>query len=293
MQKGKSSLNIRLWILLFSLILVLIPYLIYIGQIKGAKLAGIALVILVTWRIRLWIYQLKELKGRPDKINLNANDLFFLEKEIAFYRSLNKSEKKVFEERIALFLTSVRITEINQDIPDRDTCLWVASSAVITFWGLPFWNYGRLSEVLVYPSRFDDTQELNHNGRVLGKVFHGGLMDTTMILSKPDLIHGFKDNKDKVNVGIHEFAHLLDKADGIIDGLPEGMNLSLEKAWEHICAEEMKEIYSGNSDINKYAGENKAEFFAVLVEYYKEQPTILQKKYPEIHAILDQYFQSN
>lgn len=275
---------------IFSLLLVSIPYLIYKESPGLAKGVGVVLVILVTWRIRSWVFRLRKQKGRPDKIDLNANDRFFLQKEIAFYQTLDKQEKKIFESRVALFLTSVAITEIGKEVPDRETGLWVASSAVIAFWGLPFWNYGRLAEVLVYPSRFDDDQQLEVDGRILGKVFHGGLMDTTMILSKPDLIRGFRDKNDKRNVGIHEFAHLLDKANGAIDGVPEGMTKSLQEVWEQVCVHEIEAIVQGKSDLDPYVLENRAEFFAVLVEYYREQPQLLQRKYPVVFRVLDAYF---
>ena len=41
-----------------------------------------------------------------------------------------------------------------------------------------------------------------------------------MIVSKPALYTGFANNKDGKNVGIHEFVHKLDGADGAIDGVP-------------------------------------------------------------------------
>ncbi|RLE25810.1 MAG: hypothetical protein DRJ61_05385 [Acidobacteria bacterium] len=47
-----------------------------------------------------------------------------------------------------------------------------------------------------------------------------GALNRLMILSKPDLLAGFHNSTDKRNVGVHEFAHLVDKSDGTIDGLP-------------------------------------------------------------------------
>lgn len=215
-----------------------------------------------------------------------------MKENIPFYQELTKSEKVIFEDRVALFLTEIVITEIGKEIPEKSTCLYVASSAVITFWGLPYWNYGRLSEVLVYPQNFNDDNSLNEQGHVLGKVHQGGLMDTTMILSLPALMAGFKNSNDKQNVGIHEFAHLIDKATGAVNGIPEGMDLEDRKYWIQLCQEEMKAILKGNSDINAYGATNKGEFFAVIVEYFKESPEILEKKHPEIFQILDTYFNS-
>lgn len=41
-----------------------------------------------------------------------------------------------------------------------------------------------------------------------------------MRLLKASLLQGFVNPPDRQNVGIHEFAHLLNAADGVIDGVP-------------------------------------------------------------------------
>jgi Mlc titration factor MtfA (ptsG expression regulator) len=115
-------------------------------------------------------------------------------------------------------------------------------------------------------------------------------MDSTMILSLPALVHGFANQTDKRNVGIHEFAHLIDKADGEIDGLPDGMAADEREHWIKLCTHEMTAMLEGHSDINIYGATNRSEFFAVIVEYYKESPEILAKKHPELFKMLDNYF---
>ena len=39
-----------------------------------------------------------------------------------------------------------------------------------------------------------------------------------VLLSKPDLIAGFQNPVDRKNVGMHEFAHMIDAGDGSVDG---------------------------------------------------------------------------
>lgn len=287
---ARKKFRFEIWIPVFIVLLSAIPLLTIYGQKNLAKVVGITTVVLTAFAIRRWLYFANKLKGRPSKINLNLNDRYWLNEHIHFYTKLDRAGKKIFEDRISLFVTDIIITEVGKEVPDRDVCLYVASSAVITFWGLPYWNYGRLSEVLVYPDNFNDDNSIDHGGHVMGKVHHGGLMDTTMILSRPALEYGFKNHNDKRNVGVHEFAHLLDKADGEIDGLPEGMSASERANWIKLCVEEMTEIVKGHSDINSYAATNRSEFFAVIIEYYKESPELLAKKHPEISAALDQYF---
>lgn len=290
MSQARNQFRFHIWIPVFIALLAAIPLLTIYGQKNLAKVTGIATVVLTAFAIRRWLYFAHKLKGRPGKIVLNLNDRYWLNEHIHFYGQLTRSGKKIFEDRISLFVADIIITEVGKEIPERETCLYVASSAVITFWGLPYWNYGRLSEVLVYPDNFHDDNTIDAHGNVLGKVHHGGLMDTTMILSLPALVHSFANHTDKRNVGVHEFAHLIDKADGEIDGLPEGMSPGERTHWISLCEEEIKEILKGHSDINAYAATNRSEFFAVIVEYYKENPEVLSRKHPEIFEVLDRYF---
>lgn len=288
MKKSKAKFNFGIWIFIFFILLLSIPLFIHFGQVKAAKTFGIVVAFTSVFAIRRWMY----LSKKPEKTFISLNDKFWLKEHIDFYQKLSKGDKVIFEDRVALFLTDIIVTEIGKEVPEKSTCLYVASSAVITFWGLPYWNYGRLSEVLVYPENFNDDNTLNDQGVVLGKVHQGGLMDTTMILSLPALVAGYKNSKDKHNVGIHEFAHLIDKASGYIDGVPAGMDLEDRKDWVQLCKEEMQAILKGNSDINAYGAVNKGEFFAVIVEYYKESPKYLEKKHPELFEILDAFFNS-
>jgi hypothetical protein len=281
--------NFSYWIIVFVLLLASIPILTMNEQKNLAKVVGIFTVVLTAFAIRRWLYFANKSKGRPSKINLNINDRYWLIENIDFYKNLSKSERKIFEDRIALFVTDVIITEIGKDVPDREVCLYVASSAVVTFWGLPYWNYGRLSEVLVYPDNFTHENEIDSKGQVLGKVHHGGLMDTTMILSLPALVAGFKNANDKQNVGIHEFAHLIDKADGFIDGIPVDLAVDLRIKWIELFSKEFSEIQK-SKDINAYGADSLPEFFAVIIEYYKESPLVLERNHKELFDLLKEYF---
>lgn len=293
-QKPSSiKFNFTYWIITFILLLSSIPILMMIEQKSLAKVIGISTVVLTAFAIRRWLYFANKLKGKPSKINLNINDRYWLTENIDFYRKLSKSDKKIFEDRISLFVTEIIITEIGKDVPDREVCLCVASSAVITFWGLPYWNYGRLSEVLVYPNNFTHENEIDAKGQVLGKVHQGGLMDTTMILSLPALSAGFRNPDDKNNVGIHEFAHLIDKADGLIDGVPVNLEADVRNRWIKLFSEEFGEIQKKSNDINQYGAVSLPEFFAVIIEYYKESPDKLERNHKELFNLLNDYFTDN
>ena len=52
----------------------------------------------------------------------------------------------------------------------------------------------------------------------------------------------------------------------------------------------MAEIEAGQSDINRYALTNEAEFFAVASEYFFERPAIMRRKHPELYRTLERVF---
>lgn len=279
-----------LWTLLFLVLLGSIPILLYNNGVGTAKIVGFIALIATVTALWYWRYEIRKKSPRNERIKLNTNDVYWLEKSIPFYAKLSKKDRKIFLDRIGIFLADIQITEVDKDVSEKETCLYVASSAVIAYWGLPYWNYGELQEVLVYPTNFNIDNTLNELGKVGGKVYHGGLMDKTMILSLPELIKGFQIDNDKKNVGVHEFSHLLDKSNGSIDGIPPFMGEEDRKIWLKVMAREMKKINNDSSTIPDYGGVDKTEFFAVVSEYYKECPKLLKIKHRELYDVLDNYY---
>lgn len=280
--KRKSRFAALLTVLF--VLLITIPALLTSEYKMAAKVSGVLVVIILSTSLWIWRMQTIRKIERKAKVPLNLNDRFWMNEHISFYSTLSRGDKKIFEDRIGLFLAEIKITEIGKDVPDKATCLYVASSAIITFWGLPYWNYGELSEVLVYPNDFNNQNQIEEKGNVQGKIHHGGLMDSTMILSLPSLIHGFSLN-DGQNVGIHEFAHLLDKEDDNIDGLPFMFSTEDRIIWSRIVDKELRKK-KAESKINGYAYTGKTEFFAVLMEVYHENPNRIKKRFPELYDIL-------
>jgi len=214
-----------------------------------------------------------------------------LTKKVAYYNNLTSDEKRRFEFKIQEFLNNVRITGISTTINDTDRLL-VAASAIIPIFAFADWQYVNLREVLIYPNQFnqDFQTDGNESRNILGMV-GTGYMNGKMILSKRALRHGFENESDKKNTAIHEFVHLIDKADGNIDGIPSNL---LEKQytipWIDLIKNKIDEIYEGQSDINPYGATNKSEFFAVISEYFFERPKLLKSKHPKLYELLERIF---
>lgn len=213
-----------------------------------------------------------------------------LASHVPFYNALANEEKSHFEYKVQEFLLNCRITGISTEIDTTDKLL-VASSAVIPIFQFKNWRYGNLSEVLLYPTMFDEKFRTEGEGRRILGMVGTGYMEGKMILSKPALLHGFKNESDKKNTAIHEFVHLIDKSDGVIDGVP---SLLLEKQyaipWIDLIDKKIDEIYESRSDINPYGGTNRGEFFSVVSEYFFERPKLLERNHPKLYELLEQIF---
>lgn len=213
-----------------------------------------------------------------------------LERKVSFYKELNATDKQEFEKRVQGFLALVDIQGAGMKVNEQ-TKLLVAASAVIPLFEWPQWRYAGLREIFIYPHNFDADFNAGKNKNILGLVGNSGMINHLMILSKPALEHGFEHPKNQRHVGFHEFAHLLDRADGVIDGIPAAF-LPEEKInpWIKLVHKEMARIRKGHSDINPYALKNESEFFAVVCEYYLEHPEKMEKRHPELFGILELVF---
>ncbi|MFT5582273.1 MAG: Mlc titration factor MtfA (ptsG expression regulator) [Psychromonas sp.] len=275
------------WIALIVVMLLSIVLLAHYKHFALMKITGVITIVSVALALSWWRKQTKKRKIKKDRIPINLNDRFWLNEHILFYKKLSKSDKKVFEDRMALFLAEIRISDVDLEQPSKEHCFYVAASAVITYWGLPFWDFGRLEEVLLYPDNFNQEKQCVKGAAIQGMVTSEG-NHLVMILSKPALEFGFKNKTDKLNVGIHEFAHILDAKDGEIDGEVQ-FETPIKKAWLEIVNAELVQLEKGNSDINPYAKKNASEFFAVVWEYYKERPELFRRKHADLYAILEAY----
>ncbi|QDT59266.1 hypothetical protein SV7mr_17730 [Stieleria bergensis] len=252
-------------------------------------LALLPAAYLLYWQVRRRTLRRKQVIATPFREELRL----IFEREVALYQALDEAGKQRFQDLAKVLLDEVRITGVQTEI-DAETEALVAASAVIPIFGFTEWEYSRLGEVLIYPDRFDSNYSTDSevDRSTLGMVGIGHLSGV-MILSKPDLVAGFRNSKDKRNVGIHEFAHLVDRGDGVIDGLPPGVDLATAAPWIEWVGEELKSRPEGRHHIDDYAYTNEAEYFAVLSEYFFEAPEVLESKAPELYQAMQTMYRQN
>lgn len=220
-----------------------------------------------------------------------------LQSHVAYFRGLAPDQQERFRNLMKVFVDEVAITGIRTDVDDVTRTL-VAASAVIPILGFDDFEYAGLGEVLIYPGSFDEGYQSDGGGEAttLGMIGTSHLSGV-MILSKPSLIHGFANTSDKRNVGIHEFAHLVDKADGDVDGVPLGTGASSDcetfEPWVRWVGKELQRQATTKEHIDDYAFTNEAEYFAVVSEYFFESPQSLQKKNQKLYGMMQKMYHQN
>lgn len=213
---------------------------------------------------------------------------------VTFYQQLSPADQLRFEERVAYFLNEIRISPI-QDAPvEMEDRVFVAAAGVIPLFRFKNWFYNNLDEVLIYPDTFSKDFELKGAHRNVAGMVGDGFMHRTMILSLQYLRAGFLQHT-KGNTAIHEFVHLVDKSDGAVDGIPENLlDKPYLKAWVSLVHEYIKEIREQEiKDINPYGATNPEEFFAVVSEYFFQEPELLEANHPDLYRMLEKAFRGH
>ncbi len=144
--------------------------------------------------------------------------------------------------------------------------------------------YDRLTEIVVYPATYRHPES---HGGILGEAHPFG----TVVLSWDAVTSGLATPNDGHDTAIHEFAHVLDIADGLFDGTPE-IDSEAFDCWVHVMGTHFQRLQKSphKSPFREYGAINEAEFFAVATETFFEKPRTLQRKAPEVYTELQRYF---
>jgi Mlc titration factor MtfA (ptsG expression regulator) len=211
----------------------------------------------------------------------------FLSERCDPYERLPADLRGRFEADLRLFVAEKRITGVGTPATE-ELKLLVAASAVTLSLGWPDYEWDHLTEVLLYPQDFD--RDYGFEMRELSGQTHGW---GTVILSAPALLSSFADPDDGYNVGIHEFAHLIQVDQSRFAEIPLGLGAAGSREWAGLVAAEMDRLRRGKSVLDAYAGENAVEFMAVAVEAFFEIPLDLRARHREVYAILAEYFRQD
>lgn len=217
-----------------------------------------------------------------------------------FTRALSSSQLTRLRELVILFLDEKTVDGAGGMTVREDVRVAIAVQACILILELGLDYYRGWVEVIVYPDEFvaeydfvDEAGVTHHVAEAMsGESWERG----PVVVSWADVQEA--GSGQGYNVVIHEFAHKLDMLNGEPNGYPPlhaGMQRSawaaaFTEAYEDFC----RKVDSGlDPDIDEYAAESPAEFFAVVSETFFESPLTVANTYPEVYAQLVQFYRQD
>ena len=178
----------------------------------------------------------------------------------------------------------------------------IAAQACLLILKLDLDYYDGWVEVIVYPDAFIVSREVRDEMGVVHKkrsVLGGEAWGRgPLILSWKDARPNKHSHADGSNVILHEFAHKLDMLDGGADGTPPlhpDMELDI---WIDSFTYTYKQLREQierheHSEIDPYAAENPAEFFAVVSEEFFCVPEQLHQYHADIYQQLCLFYRQD
>jgi Mlc titration factor MtfA (ptsG expression regulator) len=210
---------------------------------------------------------------------LSNSEKRFLEKEVSFYRKLDRSKKRSFDHRIASFLKKRRFHSRGKLLVTREMELLIAASAIKLTFGFRNFNFSILETIIVYPNKYTSTKTKRiHKGEFNPRL-------KTLVFSWEDFLLGNEIEDDNLNLGIHEFTHVVhinsQKQKDLSSIIFKKEFKSLKAMIQNDARIKNKLITSDY--FRKYAFENHYEFIAVLIESFIETPEEFKSEFPKIY----------
>ncbi|MEX0702756.1 MAG: M90 family metallopeptidase [Planctomycetales bacterium] len=225
-----------------------------------------------------------------------------LREDFPQYAWLDDAERSRLE-RIAQVLVAEKYWEgcAGFEIDDR-VRVAIAAQAAMLLLGFDDAYYDSLTTVLVYPDTYVAPDAHMPGGGLvieghsprLGEAWHRG----PVILSWPDVLDGARIPDDGHNVVFHEFAHVLDMEDGLVDGTPRLGDRRLAAEWAAVMSDAQARLRRAarrgtRTFLDDYGTRDEAEFFAVATESFFEQPERMARNDQALYDLLSRFYRQD
>ncbi len=199
----------------------------------------------------------------------------------------------------SLFLDRKQFTGVQGLEITDDIAVAIAAQACLPVLRLGLDRYDGFVGIVVHPGQAlarrqatDDDGIVHEYDEVLsGEAVEGG----PVMLSWRDVRASGASAAIGYNVVVHEFAHVLDMADGLADGVPPLPASISRKEWQITLGAEYarfcERVERGEETaLDPYGAEAPEEFFAVASEGFFVAPRLLRDEHPKLYVMLTRFY---
>ena len=226
-------------------------------------------------------------RSRLSRRPLPGHWVGILEKYVPFFVAFDEADREEFLLRLKVFVWRIAWIEAGGLEMSDEVRVVIAAAAVRLALHLDEDVYGRLSEIVVYPSHYVHPDE---DGVIFGEAHAWG----TVVLSWDAVLGGLKNPHDGHDTATHEFAHVLDRSTGAFDGTPELRARADYRPWALVLSKHFAALRAGDRDerrvLRDYGATNEAEFFAVATESFFERPERMAETTPDLYEELRRFY---
>jgi Mlc titration factor MtfA (ptsG expression regulator) len=246
----------------------------------GASLPKELLLIIVVVSVLYTVLRHKKPARRLPSEGLSSAHKAILAKYAIHYQRLDEAGKQRMERITAAFLREKEWVGAGITVKEEMKVMISACAAQLLM-GHPDILLEHFERIVVYADTYHSHKTGRmHQGEVRPKA---GII----IISWDDFVHGYAHSRDAHNVGLHELAHALWFEDMIENSEHNFLDRMLLAQWNRMATEHVARIKRQEPHyFRDYAGTNQAEFFAVAVEYFFEQPKEFKLAEPELYGTL-------
>jgi len=200
-----------------------------------------------------------------------------LRSEIPFYSKLATKKQQYFEHRVVEFLSTYQFHGKESLEITPYMRVKIASVYVMITFGMREYLTQTIDKIIIYPSSYYST---------INDTFHNGEFNPrykAVLFSWQHFMEGNELESDNLNLGIHEFAHVLH-----YNGMKKRNNSA---AFFAQCYNQIRKdvkhppnakLLLDSGYFREYAFTNDFEFLAVIMEHFFETPDTFKQKFPEL-----------
>ena len=123
---NRLSYRFPFWLTVIFLLLILVPCAILTNQIILAKLSGLLCLLIVIVALRFWFRAAKLNSNVRDRVIINRNDWFDLERLYPSLYKWSKMDVSILKDRIGLLLANVEMRRNKEELCDRKEAIELA-----------------------------------------------------------------------------------------------------------------------------------------------------------------------